>query len=470
MHTNFRRISWMLLILFACSQLAFAAPVNIVLQKVRLSQTPEKVRIVFDLSGSVESSVIYEQDLARLIIDFPAVMAPGAVPAYIAVNDSVVSGVRITETDSKVRAIVELRTNAMYTVFPLKGPNRLVVDIVKNYEQKVQKLVVPGVSYQTLTRGRDIGPISAHILDIDPKAGVALQPLLSNNSIPGLESVKQMADRVQAIAAVNGSYFNLNGEILGLLKIDNELVSVTDLSRTALGILSDGTFLMDQVTYNGSVELPDGQSLPLGGVNAERVADEVVLYNSHYGVTTNTNSYGVDYVIRDSKLAAIVSSNAVIPDAGQVLSAHGTAAKKMARLKVGDSIIIRQSLGENWDKAANVIGAGPRLLKDGNIYITTKVEGFGNDVAGGRAPRTAVGITKAGHVLLVVVDGRQPHSVGLSLLELAQFMQELGAVNAMNLDGGGSSEMVLNGQVLNKPSDGRERRVGDALAVIKLAN
>nr|WP_285719375.1 phosphodiester glycosidase family protein [Pelosinus sp. IPA-1] len=76
-----------------------------------------------------------------------------------------------------------------------------------------------------------------------------------------------------------------------------------------------------------------------------------------------------------------------------------------------------------------------------------------------------MGQTKDGHILLVVVDGRQEHSIGMTLLELALLMQEFGAVDAMNLDGGGSSEMVIKGKIINKPSDGRERYVGDALII-----
>ena len=112
------------------------------------------------------------------------------------------------------------------------------------------------------------------------------------------------------------------------------------------------------------------------------------------------------------------------------------------------------------------------LIKEGSIYLTTKTEEFGSDVAGGRAPRTALGLTKDGDLLLVVVDGRQSTSAGLTLLELALFMQELGAVDALNLDGGGSSEMVISDKVINNPSDGHERMVGDALAVMaaRLAN
>ena len=170
---------------------------------------------------------------------------------------------------------------------------------------------------------------------------------------------------------------------------------------------------------------------------------------------------------------AVKSSNTPLSADTVVLSAHGKAMRALAALKPGDSVTVSHTLGEeSWDKTVQAIGAGPRLVSDSSVFLTTKLEEFGSDVAGGQAPRTAVGITKEGHILLVVVDGRQTGSVGMTLLELALFMQELGAVDAMNLDGGGSSEMVINDKVVNMPSDGRERKVGNALAVIsaKLAN
>ena len=105
------------------------------------------------------------------------------------------------------------------------------------------------------------------------------------------------------------------------------------------------------------------------------------------------------------------------------------------------------------------------LVQGGQVYVTTKLEKFGDDVAAGRAPRTAIARTKQGNILLVVVDGRQQKSIGMTLTEMAILMQELGAEDAMNLDGGGSSEMVVGNEVMNRPSDGRERSVGAALAI-----
>ena len=87
------------------------------------------------------------------------------------------------------------------------------------------------------------------------------------------------------------------------------------------------------------------------------------------------------------------------------------------------------------------------------------------DIAKGRAPRTALGIKKDGTLLLVVVDGRNNNSAGLTLVELATYMLRLGAREAVNFDGGGSSVMAINGLVVNKPSDGKERPVSIGLGL-----
>ena len=87
------------------------------------------------------------------------------------------------------------------------------------------------------------------------------------------------------------------------------------------------------------------------------------------------------------------------------------------------------------------------------------------DIAHGRAPRAALGLKKDGTLLLLVIDGRSATSSGLTLEELAQYLVKLGAESAVNFDGGGSSEMVINGRIVNKPSDGRERYVSIGLGL-----
>jgi len=442
------------------------------IQKIRIGQTDEKVRIVIDTTAFPEFTEIRSDVPLQLLVDLPNTVNVGAESRTL-LNDPFVDVIGIMGSGSgRVRITVALKMAGIYRVFPLKNPNRLVIDIVKKYEKKIQQDVMPGLKYTSWQRSGAGGPVWAHIVEIDPQAGFALKPVLSNDMVPNVEPLLAMAQRNKAAAAVNGSYFSSSGEIIGLLKLDGQIVSTPDMARCALGILPDGTLLIDQVTYQGTLTLPDGRTQLVNGVNRSRGPDELILYNSYYGSATSTNTYGSEYVVKNGKIAAITNGNTVIPTDGYVLSAHGVIAKSLAGFKVGDSINLIQTLGPVWDKTVGALGAGPMLVKNGSVYLTTKIEEFGTDVAGGRAPRTALGVTKDGVILLVVVDGRQQSSTGMTLLELALLLQELGAVQAVNLDGGGSSEMVINDKIINKPSDGRERGLGDALLVVstKLAN
>lgn len=457
------------------------AATSIELQKIRVSQSPEKVRIVLEVSSLPEYSVNLLEDkspqnkeapAAHITVTLPRTTNKGAIPALPA-QDPVFKNLRISETKEGVTAVIDLKTTAVYNVFTLKNPNRIVIDVVKKYEHKIKRDIAPGLTYTALLRGTAEGPLAAHILDIDPKSGWRLQPLLSNQKTVGLEKLSSLVQQTkEATAAVNAAYFGLDGTTLGVMKLQDTIVASMDITRTALGILPDGSAFIDDALYQGAVELPGGQKIVITGVNEERGADALILYNSYYDTATNTNSFGGEYVVVDNKVTAINTNNSTIPQGGFVLSAHGKSLQALEKLQVGDTVKITQSLGDQWNKAVSVIGAGPRLVKNNSVYLTTKLEEFGSDVAAGRAPRTAVGITKEGHLLLLVVDGRQKHSIGLTLLDTALLMQELGSIQAMNLDGGGSSEMIVEKEVVNKPSDGHERSIGTALAVISsnLAN
>lgn len=443
-----------------------AAWASSLVKQVRHSQAPQAVRLVFDVDKLPDYKISMTENPAALVIEFDGKIDEKALPAIKLTDPAIKRLTFAGNSPGKVKLVVELNRAVMYKAFTLAAPNRLVVDVIKEYEQKFQEDIAPGVKFTTLLRGRPEGPVSAYLLDIAPESGYLLQPVLSNDAIVNLETVKSMADRNKAVAAVNASYFGLNGELLGLTKINNTVVSTGDLARTALGIMPDGQAFIGPVEYEGTVVLPDGTNFPVAGINQERGQDSLVIYNSYYDQTTGTNQYGAEYVVKGDKVVSVQVNNTPIPPDGIVLSVHGTAAKQLEKLQVGDTVRIFQTMGQAWDKTLHILGAGPTLVKNNSVYLSTKIEKFGADVAGGRAPRTAVGITKDGHILLAVVDGRQYASMGFSLLELALFMQEAGAVEAMNLDGGGSSEMVVNGRIVNKPSDRRERRVGSALAVM----
>ena len=442
-------------------------PTAAVIQSIRFHSADDVFRIVLDMTA-IPAYTVSAVDLPQqLEIELPdTVNRSGA--NQVAFNDPFVESLRFVDLGGgRFKAVIALKLPILPKVGVMQSPTRLVIDLLKNYDSKNQYIIAPGVTYTEYVKGRYAGPVRAHVLDVDLKAGYSLKPVLSNDSVAGIETLSEMAARLDNVAMINGPYFMRSGEILGLMKIDRNLVSTPDIPRTSFGILPDGKFVFDAPTYSGYVELPDKSKLPIDGVNRARGDSELILYNPYYAFWTLTGAGGAEYVIRNGRIVDIRDSNTVIPDGAVVLSVSGRTAWMMSHLKIGDRLNIVQTVGPVWDKVVDAVGGGPCLVKNSQIYVTTLGEEFGSDVAGGRAPRTALGITKDNRALLVVVDGRRRSSVGFTLLELAQFMLEQGAVDALNLDGGGSSEMVIDGRIVNEPSDGRERRLGAGIAVIR---
>ena len=437
------------------------------LDKVRHHADQDSFRIVLELSSIPAYTVSVTETPHQVEIELPDTVNRSAV-GQLSFVDPFIDKLRFVDLGGgRFKAVVSLKLPVLPKVSMLSSPNRLVIDLLKNYQSRSEYVIAPGLIYREFLAGRSAGPVRAHLLEVDFKAGYALRPVLSNDSVAGIEALSEMAARSQAVAMINGPYYMRSGEILGLLKIDQMLVSTPDTPRTSFGVLPDGKIIFDSPAFTGHVELPDKTKIPIDGVNRGRGESELILYNTYYAYWTLTAGGGREFLVRDGRIVDIRNDNSVISEGTVVLSASGRQAWLMADLKIGDPLKIVQTLGPVWDKVTQAVGAGPCLVKNGEIYMTTLGEEFGSDVAGGRAPRTALGITKEGKALLVVVDGRSRSSVGYTLLELARFMLEQGAVEAMNLDGGGSSQMIIGSQIVNTPSDGRERRLGAGIAVVK---
>ncbi|MBR3499578.1 MAG: phosphodiester glycosidase family protein [Selenomonadaceae bacterium] len=300
-----------------------------------------------------------------------------------------------------------------------------------------------------------------------------VRPVLARGQVPGRATVSQM-NAPDAIATINASYFAVNGVIIGNTKIDGLTAGTDYFIRSAVGIKEDGSTIFARQTYRGVLQF-NGEEVVVDGVDCERNSNTVVVYNGWYGATTGTNNFGVEFVVQDGVVVNISRErgNNYIPPNGFVVSAHGTAAEKFKGVYVGDKMIFDEDFinvehGEDFNEAIHIIGAGPTLVKDGEIYVTADAEQFPNDIRVGRAPRSAFGITQYGDYIFAVVDGRQAHSKGCTLTEWARILKNnFGAVEAINLDGGGSTELFFKGKLVNSPSDGRERLVGDALTILR---
>ena len=347
--------------------------------------------------------------------------------------------------------------------------------------------VAPGVEHATLQRtadagGQPIGPFAINALRLD-LAQVRLDVVHAMDEAVGLETTSSIAERLGAIAATNGGYFRTTGtyrgDSTGTLQIDRTILSEPDRSRSAVGFVTSTSttrLVFGQIDWTAEITVA-GQKRPIDGVNRARGADEVVLFTPGFHRTTLTDDSGIEVVARSGRVTDVrdAAGSTAIPPDGFVISGRGKGRDWVhSALRKGVAVSVTMRLhptgggSQNpWATAEDIVGAGPRLVASGRIEITTERESMLPTFATDRHPRTAIGVLADGRALLVVVDGRQPAlSVGMSLEELAQLLIEFGAVDAINLDGGGSTTMVVAKTIANHPSDPTgERPVSDAIVV-----
>lgn len=304
-----------------------------------------------------------------------------------------------------------------------------------------------------------------HILRIEPFAdSIKVFPVLANEGIAQKERLSSMAERYNAIAAINGAYFTSRGDPIGTLIINRRLISSPLYSRSVFGITSKETLVFGNPDFSGKLRAKD-ISLKINAVNQPRQRDGVVIYTPEYARSTLTTVDGVEFVIVRDKIVGVNKRDSLIPPDGVVLSAAGPKAEQLKKLSLGDTIKLDYTIDQPWNLIKHAVCGGPRLISDGKIDINGKEEKFSHSIIYGRHPRTAVALTFDGDLIFVVVDGRSKNSVGMNLKELAIYLRRLGARHGINLDGGGSSSMIIQGKIKNRPSDGCERRISNGILI-----
>lgn len=342
--------------------------------------------------------------------------------------------------------------------------------------------VAPGIEHGQIATGSSEEPLRINVLRVDLRRA-RLKVAHALDQGVGLETVSSLARRQRADAAINGGYFrltgNYRGESTGFLLIDGKLISEPYNHRAGVGFVNEGpatTVVFGHSKYEGDVSVGRSRH-PAHGINRPVAANEMIVFTPEFHRTTLTNPDGIEVVVRRNVVIAVrdLTGSSQIPPDGFVISAAGKArqwikrnVRRGSRLRYTWTITsAERGRSVEWQRAYSILGGGPQLIKSGKIAITHVEEQMAENFATERHPRTAIGKTAGGQLLMVTVDGRQPKiSVGMSLYSLADLLRELDAVEAINLDGGGSSTMVVNQRVVNSPSDQTgERSVGDAILV-----
>jgi hypothetical protein len=348
-------------------------------------------------------------------------------------------------------------------------------------ETRRSEIVGPGVEHIEIRRGDSsvgIGPDrwTVHVLVADPSR-TRLGLGRAHGKGVGTETTSSIVRRLGALAGVNGGYFRTEGpyrgEPAGIVISAGKVLSEPYRKRPGLAVSNRGPRTRLAVVDVGlRAEVVSGKSARrrIDGLNRPRLDDELILFTPEFDGTTMTGPNGAEAVVEKGRVSAVRDGrgDAAIPPGGAVLSAHGAAAGWLrANLAPGAKVELRtdaQLTPRPGFAPEFVIGGGPRLVASGAAAAIDPAL-YNPGFADARHPRTAVGVRADGRLLLVTVDGRQPErSVGMTIAELASLLLELGAVEAINMDGGGSTTMVVRDKVVSSPSDlTGERAVGDAL-------
>jgi hypothetical protein len=371
--------------------------------------------------------------------------------------------------------------------------------LVGNVRETVQ--VESGVEWTRMERG--IGPMRINVLVVDP---ARVRGVLSNERVAGRERVSRMARRVGAVAGVNGTYFTPSGDPVGALAIGGELLSEPVEGRSALILPAAVPPFIAPVRFRGRL-IVNGRSREIDGIDRTRGlipacggrggdvpttrpnavltctdSSELVVLTPRYGARPPREG-GVEAIVRDGRVVSVrPPGTGPVPRDGMLLTGTGDGAgvlrdAALPRSPAQISLALRAGRRAlDINQTSVVLGPGPRLLRAGRLAIPAAAEGFApprapsffRSFVAGRKPRTLAGVRADGKLLLVTVDGRRPGwSAGMTLREAARLMRSLGARDALNLGGGGSSTMTIRGEVVNRPSDRvGERPVSDGLFVM----
>lgn len=343
--------------------------------------------------------------------------------------------------------------------------------------------IAPGVVHTKIRIPK--GPWKVHVVSIDLAQASTIEPALAAGRLPGAEKTSAISSRYGAIAAINGDYMRSSGRPVMTFAQDGELAQTpltggvnfaVDASETnaffqrirqrdiSVWLREEDSGLEHTIErYNEGWPGPDEISAysPLGGSEEKPPfgACSARLYPTEGPRPAVTRTgMGQSHVVHK----VLCKDGRMTRRRGRVISAPAAGYQRpvVTNLLPGEEVELGWSLG--WPEVLETLGGNPMLVRDGELRI-----GKGDSAFFRRHPRTGVGYTADGKVLFVTVDGRQPgYSVGMSPLRFAKLFRSLGAIHAVNLDGGGSTTMVVNDKIVNRPSDGYERGVSSALLLL----
>jgi len=325
----------------------------------------------------------------------------------------------------------------------------------------------------TLKNYRYNSNTSINVLTVDPSR-IKMSVVRAQDVGSGLQTVADMAKHFSALAAINGGFFRIKdpGTSLlpaGVLKINNQWHGIAYKPRGAIGWDPESNLVLIDILQTESKLKINNRAMPINAINTILGMNRASLFSDSYVSSVNIKQ-NLALLINNQQVTRIFSEGEASVEPGSyIYYANGTLKALVGTVQVGDPVDVdiqiipqlnKQTTG-SWNKVPFVLGGGPLLISEGTKITDFSQEKMLDNFIHGKYARTAIGILANKQLVFVVTEYTiAPETFGLSIAELADFMQSLGCVSALNLDGGGSSAMYAVGQNL---APGRP--VADALLV-----
>lgn len=355
-----------------------------------------------------------------------------------------------------------IRVNVPFGFAPRIQPNAvnsLTVEIRPDALVPRSIAWAPGLTWrqQWVNLGQERFPIVS--LEINPR-NVEIRPIVTNpNTLIGTAPLIQTAQNYLAVAGINGGYFNRNNRYpLGAIRSNGQWLSSPILNRGAIAWNKSGQFYVGRLTLEETLITSTNQRIPVLFVNSGYVQAGIARYTPAWGSTYTP--------ITDNEIIIVVQRNQItnqysapkanetpvpIPADGYLLILRGNASSNLGFLPVGATLNITSStIPPEFNRFPNIIGAGPLLIQNRQVVLDAKAEKFSDAFIAEKAVRSGICTTASGTVMITSTSNRAL-GAGPTLAEHAQLMQLLGCVNALNLDGGSSTNIYLGGQIIDRP-------------------
>lgn len=358
--------------------------------------------------------------------------------------------------------------------------------------------ILPGVIHTQIINEKDT--LIVNILSIDLKnPNYKVESIKAHDLLRSKETTSHLCGRLEkygtdVVAGINADFWSRDGEIINNMISNGEIVKAVAghaddkakriFSQFALTV--NNIPMIEEFKFSGSIKFKNGLVEKINRINSRTDSSTITLYNHYEGTQSpreNKNWNIIEFNLKDAGVRGDTlllvaqskmfhSAQNTIPTNGFLLSANNEMAKSIERaVTAGDTLKAVLSFFPAKIKLENLSGGLPRLVKDGiNLAASSStLEGTSAKFSIVKHPRTGVGFSQdSTKLFFITVDGRQESSSGISLKDFGQLMINNGFYQGMNLDGGGSTTMVINGEVVNSPSDKTgERPVGSCLILVK---